>query len=690
VLFILLIISFLIISCQPKEPKYELDIYEIPSATNILINQKLSESTLTGKFSGTGELHFVHPDQSFSYPGNYEVEWEFITNQEDTKNLHGLVTVSIYNYKITFEENGGDSVIFEKYKGYRRGYKELDDIYFNDIFTLEKDILAKRYGSNEMIARELGLLVVKNEYRFDGWTLENDGGNLLTYPMVFHNSVTLFAKFRYHTPEKVVYNNREVRAFYQEEDLKILRYPGYGPLPNSVEGEIVIADMIDNDFILFMGRFSHLKITSIILNNYITSIQELSDCTNLKEISFPPSLLSIYNMSFSGIEELFIPKTLTMIGTFSNCLSLVKVEYEEGINIPEELNPRIIGNFDDCINLKEVILQRVTYIAPWMFRNTGLEKIILPAQIYRIDEQAFKDCALLEEVIFQGINLRVIDSEAFRGCISLPSIEFNSNKLEGVGLFAFADCLSLKEISFPELTYLDPLAFYRTPLEKIEITNKQIQWIGNALHRMYIGSLKRFSEKIVVNSFRDPQYAGDKRKGFYQRGTNIIDLYFDDFSIFALDILVHEFYHYYEYILCYGIGDKNRDTVMQQAGYHEQNHFNDRDYPEYSLPDGFFRFKENPAIYFVLSWGKVPKFTISGVVGWDNFKDMESAFFTASLLIRDSVGRYSFISESTLEFWINSYIPLLEDQSNWDSYINQSYELRAKRFASYFSGLYFS
>ncbi|MDE7083607.1 MAG: hypothetical protein K2O81_00025 [Clostridia bacterium] len=48
---------------------------------------------------------------------------------------------------------------------------------------------------------------------------------------------------------------------------------------------------------------------------------------------------------------------------------------------------------------------------------------------------------------------------------------------------------------------------------------------------------------------------------------------------------------------------------------------------------------------------------------------------------------YVFIDKQTLELWRQEYIQLLPDESNWDAYWNQVFEVDARAFAALFTGV---
>ncbi len=96
--------------------------------------------------------------------------------------------------------------------------------------------------------------------------------------------------------------------------------------------------------------------------------------------------------------------------------------------------------------------------------QSRIRKIILPASLQQIDEYAFANCRLLEEVIFsEGSLLTRISAHAFDGCTSLKEITI-PNSVEFIGERAFVNCINLKEVSVgtsstSKLTEIEKKAF---------------------------------------------------------------------------------------------------------------------------------------------------------------------------------------------------------------------------------------
>ncbi len=75
---------------------------------------------------------------------------------------------------------------------------------------------------------------------------------------------------------------------------------------------------------------------------------------------------------------------------------------------------------------------------------TNIKRIVLPKSIYRVDNNAFEMCTLLEEVIMSD-NIKQIGFAAFNHCHCLKSIELPCS-LQLIESYAFANSKNLKEV----------------------------------------------------------------------------------------------------------------------------------------------------------------------------------------------------------------------------------------------------
>ena len=111
---------------------------------------------------------------------------------------------------------------------------------------------------------------------------------------------------------------------------------------------------------------------------------------------------SVYGaFSGSGIMEIYIPNTMTIIGegAFSNCTGLTS------INLPENLTSIENKAFWGCTGLMNITIPNgVTKIGGWAFNScTGLTSITIPESVTRIGDLAFENCESLTNVTYKGI-----------------------------------------------------------------------------------------------------------------------------------------------------------------------------------------------------------------------------------------------------------------------------------------------
>ena len=612
-----------IIGCQWQQeaPSGSVDpeIISAPTAGNIAVGESTDASVLSGEFSVEGELKFA--DEA-TYPvseGTVEREWTFTPADTERYNvISGKVSVCVYRYKLTFEENGGF---------------EIEDEFFNDSFTIKNKPLT-----------------AKNDYRFDGW-LAN--GEFIKYPQTFTASATLYAAYRYHTADKLYYRSSEGvcfaeanwRTYYEEnnpETLNIEENPflTVNAINTYVDGEVIIADMHDGVFVTITRGFLNTNVSSIVFNNFTNSISWIEN-TKLKSVTIP-----------NTVSEL--PQ-----GTFSNNPELETIIYEDGEGAFEmngtdiqlgyklrTLPPLMISN---CPKLKTVEYHNVKESG--VFINCGLEEITIPAEVEVLGTEAFYGCTELREVKFEdGSKLKEIKNRAFGGCTSLQSIGIPEGAL--IYASAFEGCYALEEI---------------------DITDYQITRIARHLHSAFIdgevvgeevGNAYKYVENddFNVNVIRSEQFAGDKVQGEYVAGKEEINLYIDKFSIHALTTLCHEFFHHYQYVLCYGLGDENWDSVplFNDVYFYET-------YMNYISPTIFLEKDNWEKISDVYEYGE------DKTGGWPTHVDRPMVL----------------IDEDVINDWKQPYIELKEDKSNFDEYWNQLFEVDARGFASWFTGIYY-
>lgn len=194
------------------------------------------------------------------------------------------------------------------------------------------------------------------------------------------------------------------------------------------------------------------------------------------ELNLPSSLRYLGSGAFRGsfINKLIINSDIeqgnnsTMMGAFDKCDSLRDVIVSEGcqflrvsfsgkslqnVQLPSTL--KALGEddltavnyiFSNCTSLKIIKLpSSITYIGNGSFRKcTALESVAMPKNLKKIGYNAFGECSALK-VIDLPDSLQVIEGVAFHDCTALQEITI-PNSVDSIGESLFDGCTSLEEV----------------------------------------------------------------------------------------------------------------------------------------------------------------------------------------------------------------------------------------------------
>ena len=140
------------------------------------------------------------------------------------------------------------------------------------------------------------------------------------------------------------------------------------------------------------------------------------------------------------IRKVQLPATCHTIGNdaFISCANLNYINFSNAI---KEIG---CGAFY-CSGLTEFEAEGVSVIKSGTFGGSRLKKIKLGSNVKKIENQAFIDSILLEEVILSE-GLQEIDEVAFANCKRLKKINI-PNSLKIIKKSAFVDCTSLDEVT---------------------------------------------------------------------------------------------------------------------------------------------------------------------------------------------------------------------------------------------------
>lgn len=181
------------------------------------------------------------------------------------------------------------------------------------------------------------------------------------------------------------------------------------------------------------------------------------ECNSLKEVVLPSSLKTLGSYAFykcSNLEEVVIPDGLTNIeyDVFAECRKLSKV------NIPSSVTSMSSEIFRGCSNLKSIDLSTMTgmnNIPSYMFYQSGLTNVHIPASVTSINNNAFCNTPLKSVVFENGSKLASINDGAFQST-QLQSIIIPAS-VTSIGNYAFNDCQKLKKIGYEDNNKLNTI-----------------------------------------------------------------------------------------------------------------------------------------------------------------------------------------------------------------------------------------
>lgn len=209
-----------------------------------------------------------------------------------------------------------------------------------------------------------------------------------------------------------------------------------------------IPDKIDGKTVQSIAGFARNDdLESVIIPKTVTEIEygTFSNCMNLSQVLFEngSKLKTIGASAFSGcgIAKIQIPNNVTQIGgyAFAQCMKLTTVTLSnqlEGINF---------GTFSGCLKLDKITIpESVSYIEESAFAKNNLTSIIIPKSVTSIGAEAFINNKNLSDITIKN-KKAYIDAAAFAEC-AVESLELSQN----IGGQAFADNKELKTVTLKE------------------------------------------------------------------------------------------------------------------------------------------------------------------------------------------------------------------------------------------------
>lgn len=174
------------------------------------------------------------------------------------------------------------------------------------------------------------------------------------------------------------------------------------------------------------SAFANQPITELKLTHGIRtiSVQAFQWCTELRRIEWAEGLKFIEGAAFQGcssLEEVVMPSTVKLVGmnAFNQCRALRKVVMSK-----------------DLESLGEMAFAGDTHMESLTFTGHRLGEI---------PRECFNDCNALKQVVLPP-GLRIVGERAFRWCIELESVTFPA-QIERIDSEAFAVCRKLGAVN---------------------------------------------------------------------------------------------------------------------------------------------------------------------------------------------------------------------------------------------------
>ena len=233
-----------------------------------------------------------------------------------------------------------------------------------------------------------------------------------------------------------------------------------------------------------VGAFAGANLKSLTIPTHIIAIPNYAfQDAALETITFHNQLLSIGDHAFDGCAKLnnvYLFNSTTTLGNyaFANCTSLTDFVFED---IASLTTYYVIGEhfFDGCTAMTELILPNqmkvsnaeaakydnfsslnaTSSIPGYMFANTGLVNVVIPARIKSLRTTGvFYNCKQLESVTFEAKTIEglYLGKSLFYGCSKLKEIAIPA----GLSIQPFYNYETMEDAVFGECTALEKVVFY--------------------------------------------------------------------------------------------------------------------------------------------------------------------------------------------------------------------------------------
>lgn len=181
------------------------------------------------------------------------------------------------------------------------------------------------------------------------------------------------------------------------------------------------------------------KVKVVTMSDSVKHVEDnaFRGCTNIIRVNMSENLETIGNYAFceTRITEIVIPETVKSIGkhAFYKCTRLTSVEYLAKNCSADWYDAKAKISYDifkECPISSVVIGKNVRYIPTMLFHNSSktfeFPAINIPASVYEIHANAFKNCQKLATVSFES-GIRVIETGAFYDCTGLKIVKYTGS-----------------------------------------------------------------------------------------------------------------------------------------------------------------------------------------------------------------------------------------------------------------------
>lgn len=285
--------------------------------------------------------------------------------------------------------------------------------------------------------------------------------------------------------------------------------------------------------------FEHCNLDSVILPNKLRIIGEsaFANCSSIRYIKFPSTLIEIEQSAFSGctsLRSIVLPDNIQYVGNraFSGCTNISDFTFSAGmreipeyclsyasklinVTIPEGIEKIGLGAFDHCSLLSHITFpESVTQLGEMVFINSGITSITFPEKLTYLSGTMFAECANLQEIILPD-QIDSLGAYAFRDCSNLKSIQLPA-KLKAIPNGLFDNCPSLEEITLPnQIQNIGQSAFRECSKIKTLIIPQSVLEIGQGA----------FADMTSLKSMELPPYLKVITQGMLSGCTSLNNIY---------------------------------------------------------------------------------------------------------------------------------------------------------------------